>query len=185
MIKIANAPVSYGVFGLARPDLVALPTGEELLALVRGAGYDGIDLGAHGLFGTGSDLVDALDRHGLGLAGGWLDYPFTGTDEQFEAAFAAALPVLDDFALVAATQEGPGPSPPSPTPATMPARHGPAAPPSCSCPARPGTSSSPGSSGSPPMSGRWAWSPPSTTTPSPTSRRPPRSTPSCATRAWA
>ena len=111
MIKIANAPVSYGVFGLARPDLVTLPTGDALLGLVRDAGYEGIDLGAHGLFGTGDSLVDALDRHGLGLAGGWLDYPFAGTDAEFAAAFDASLPVLNDFALVAAAQDGPGPLP--------------------------------------------------------------------------
>lgn len=111
MITIANAPVSYGVFGLARPDLVSLPTGEELLSLVAEAGYDGVDLGAHGLFGTGTALVENLNRHGLGLAGGWVDYPFTGSEAEFDAAFAAALPVLDDFALVAAQQSGHGPLP--------------------------------------------------------------------------
>ena len=111
MITIANAPVSYGVFGLSRPDLVALPTGEELLALVSEAGYDGVDLGAHGLFGTGERLIGNLNRHGLGLAGGWVDYPFTGSDAEFDAAFEAALPVLDDFALVAAQQQGHGPLP--------------------------------------------------------------------------
>ncbi|AQP48817.1 hypothetical protein BW730_16225 [Tessaracoccus aquimaris] len=111
MITIANAPVSYGVFGLSRPDLVALPTGDELLALVSEAGYDGVDLGAHGLFGTGEALIGNLNRHGLGLAGGWVDYPFTGSDAEFDAAFKAALPVLDDFALVAAQQQGHGPLP--------------------------------------------------------------------------
>lgn len=59
MIKIANAPVSYGVFGLARPD-VALPTGEALRTFVHDAGYDGVDLGAPGLFGTGGGPVDRL-----------------------------------------------------------------------------------------------------------------------------
>lgn len=111
MITIANAPVSYGLFGLARPDLVELPTGTQLLDLVREAGYAGIDLGAHGLLGTGQQLADNLAAHGLALAGGWLDYPFTGSEEQFAAAFAASLPVLDDFALVAAQQGGPGPLP--------------------------------------------------------------------------
>lgn len=59
MIKIATAPVSYGVFGLARPD-VTLPTGEALLTFVHDAGYNGVDLGAPGLFGTGGGLVDRL-----------------------------------------------------------------------------------------------------------------------------
>lgn len=111
MITLANAPVSYGVFGLARPDLVPLPTGEDLLRLVREAGYDGIDLGAHGLFGVGQELVDNLASNGLGLAGGWIDYPFAGTDEDFDTALRASMPVLDDFALVASTQSGPAPLP--------------------------------------------------------------------------
>lgn len=112
MITIANAPVSYGVFGLARPDLVRLPTGDELLALVKAAGYAGIDLGAHGLFGTGGDLVRNLNHHGLALAGGWLDYPLASDDDaKFEAALEASRPVLDDFALVAAQQPGHGPLP--------------------------------------------------------------------------
>lgn len=111
MITIANAPVSYGVFGLAKPELVELPTGDALLDLVQQAGYDGVDLGAHGLFGTGEDLLDNLERRGLGLAGGWVDYPFAGEDAEFEAAFEAAKPVLDDFALVASQQSGHRPLP--------------------------------------------------------------------------
>lgn len=111
MITIANAPVSYGVFGLARPDLVRLPTGDELLALVKAAGYSGVDLGAHGLFGSGDGLVRNLNHHGLALAGGWLDYPFAGQDAEFEEALEASRVVLDDFALVAAQQEGHGPLP--------------------------------------------------------------------------
>ena len=61
MIKIANAPVSYGVFGLARPDLVTLPTGDALLGLVRDAGYEGIDLG---------DIFDGLFGGRGGMGGG-------------------------------------------------------------------------------------------------------------------
>lgn len=111
MIGVANAPVSYGVFGLARPDLVELPDGEALLGLVSAAGYEGVDLGPHGLFGTGRDLVANLARHGLHLAGGWLDYPFSGSEAEFQAAFDASRLVLDDFALVAAEQPGRAPLP--------------------------------------------------------------------------
>lgn len=111
MIKLGNAPVSYGVFGLARPDLVPLPSGAELLRLVREAGYDGIDLGAHGLLGKGQQLVDNLAAHELALCGGWIDFPFSGPQDGFDDALAAARPVLDDFALVADQQTGPGPLP--------------------------------------------------------------------------
>lgn len=104
MIRLANAPVSYGVFGLARPDLVPLPSGERLLQLVGEAGYEGIDLGAHGLLGRGQQLVENLATHELALCGGWLDFPFTGTDDEFDEAFRAAGAVLDDFALVAKHQ---------------------------------------------------------------------------------
>lgn len=111
MVHLANAPVSYGIFSLARPDLVALPTGAEILRLVADASYDGVDLGPHGLFGTGSALVDNLVAHNLGLAGGWLDFPFSGSDAAFEQALAQAKPVLDDFALVAESSTRPAPLP--------------------------------------------------------------------------
>lgn len=100
MIALANAPVSYGVFGLSRPDVQA-PDGEQLASWVAEAGYTGIDLGEPGLLGRGDDLVDRLRRHGLGLAGGWIDFPFTGTDAEFEQAFAAAADPLDLMALAA------------------------------------------------------------------------------------
>lgn len=112
MITVANAPVSYGVFGLARPDRVPLPSGKELLAVVRESGYDGIDSGEHGLLGTGQELVDSLAAHELALVGGWLDFPFgSGSDRDFEQALTRAQPLLDDFALVARNQAGPAPLP--------------------------------------------------------------------------
>lgn len=104
MIRTANAPVSYGVFALSRPDRVPLPSGPDLLRLVSEAGYDGVDLGPHGYFGMGQELADNLAAHDLALCGGWLDLPFSGSDEEYEAAEAAILPVLDDFALCAELQ---------------------------------------------------------------------------------
>ncbi len=111
MITLANAPVSYGVFGLSRPDMVPLPSGHELLWMIHDAGYAGVDLGAHGLFGTGQELVDNLAAYELSLCGGWMDFPFVGSDAGFKHAVDAALPVLDDFALVATSQPGPAPLP--------------------------------------------------------------------------
>lgn len=92
VIRLANAPVSYGVFELSRPDLVTLPEGEQIAQWVSDAGYDGIDLGPVGLLGRGDDLIDRLRRHSLELAGGWIDLPFATTDED---AFAHALAALD------------------------------------------------------------------------------------------
>jgi inosose dehydratase len=105
VIRIANAPVSYGVFELARPDLVALPEGEELARWISEAGYQGIDLGPVGLLGRGTDLTDRLQRYGLELAGGWIDLPFAGTDDEFERALADLDGILDVF--VAAAETGP------------------------------------------------------------------------------
>lgn len=109
MIRIANAPVSYGVFELARPDLVALPEGEELARWISEAGYQGIDLGPVGLLGRGDELVDRMQRHHLELAGGWVDLPFAGTQEDFESALAGLDDILDVF--VTAAETGPALAP--------------------------------------------------------------------------
>jgi inosose dehydratase len=101
VIRIANAPVSYGVFELARPDLVALPEGEELARWISEAGYRGIDLGPIGLLGRGAELAARLARYDLELAGGWVDLPFAGTEDQFTAALAGLDDALDVFAAAA------------------------------------------------------------------------------------
>lgn len=109
MIRIANAPVSYGVFELARPDLVALPEGEQLARWIAEAGYQGIDLGPVGLLGRGEDLVARLRRYGLELAGGWVDLPFAGGDDDFDRALGSLDDALDVFA--AAAESGPALAP--------------------------------------------------------------------------
>lgn len=111
MIRIANAPVSYGVFELARPDLVALPDGEELARWISAAGYQGIDLGPVGLLGRGTELVERLRRHDLELAGGWVDLPFAGEDEQFAHVLAALDEILDVFVTAAEMQPALAPLP--------------------------------------------------------------------------
>ena len=103
MIRIANAPVSYGVFELARPDTAALPDGEILASWVAEAGYDGIDLGPLGLLGRGDDLIKRLRRHRLELAGGWIDLPFAGPLEAFDATCATLDETLDVFVTAAGT----------------------------------------------------------------------------------
>jgi len=112
VIRIANAPVSYGVFELARPDLVPLPEGEELARWISEAGYEGIDLGPVGLLGFRDDLVDRLRRHRLSLAGGWVDLPFAGSGDAFEQALRGLDGILDVF--VAGLEAGTH-APPLPT----------------------------------------------------------------------
>lgn len=71
-VRIANAPVSFGVFELTawRPDL---PPAEELMAFVVAGGYEGVDLGPIGYLGERSDIAGRLAGHGLGLCGGWVE----------------------------------------------------------------------------------------------------------------
>lgn len=111
VIRIANAPVSYGVFELARPDLVALPGGEELARWISEAGYQGIDLGPIGLLGRGQELTERLQRYGLELAGGWVDLPFAGDDEDFAQALMNLDGILDVFVSAAETGPALGPLP--------------------------------------------------------------------------
>ncbi len=93
MIGIANAPVSIGVFELAG----SAPAPDPDLVLERFAadGYEGIDLGPIGYLGTGQELDARLERVGFGLAGGWIDLPFSDDD-----AFRAALPAYRDALAV-------------------------------------------------------------------------------------
>lgn len=100
MIVLANAPVSYGVFSLGEDSGVALPGPEELAAMIADAGYDGVDSGPVGMFGRGDVLRARLRRHGLGLAGGWVDLPFSD-DGAFVAALDGYKTALDFFAEAA------------------------------------------------------------------------------------
>ncbi|WP_147916482.1 sugar phosphate isomerase/epimerase family protein [Ruania zhangjianzhongii] len=90
-ITLANAPVSYGVFELSASEGVDLPGPEELARVIAAAGYTGIDSGPIGMLGRGQKLRDRLARHGLSLAGGWVDLPFSDAE-----AFTAALPGYRD-----------------------------------------------------------------------------------------
>lgn len=98
---VAGAPVSFGVFEMT-PAGAETVSPDTLLTILADSGYDGVDLGPVGFFGTGSELVDRLARHRLGLAGGWVQLPMADDD-----AFAAARPQLDEalavFAAVAST----------------------------------------------------------------------------------
>ncbi len=75
MIRVANAPVSYGVFELTigRP---GLPGPDDLADAVAAAGYEGVDLGPLGFLGDGGRLRARLERCGLHLAGGYVQLRF-------------------------------------------------------------------------------------------------------------
>lgn len=75
-VRVANAPVSFGVFEMTIGRLPNLPTAAEVLDAVAGAGYEGIDLGPLGFLGEGEALREALRSRGLGLAGGYVALRF-------------------------------------------------------------------------------------------------------------
>jgi len=111
MIALANAPVSYGVFELGAHEGARLPGPEDIAEMVAAAGYAGVDSGPVGMFGRGEELRSRLRRHGLSLAGGWVDLPFAD-DAAFGDAVASYKQALEFFAEAAAINAD---MPPKPT----------------------------------------------------------------------
>ncbi|GAA3150743.1 TIM barrel protein [Nonomuraea roseoviolacea] len=107
-VKVANAPVSFGVFELATeaPPLSA----DEMVRALSDAGYEGIDSGPIGYLGTGSDLAYRLAGNGLLLAGGWVDLRY-GDAAAYEAGLPALEAALDVFAAAPYAPEGFAPRP--------------------------------------------------------------------------
>jgi inosose dehydratase len=109
-ITVANAPVSYGAFELTVGIDAATPDGLHVLDEVAGAGYGGIDLGPVGYLGSGEELADRLAARALGLAGAYLELPYSDAD-----ALEKLLPdldaLLDTFDAVAGRLPGPPPHP--------------------------------------------------------------------------
>jgi inosose dehydratase len=109
MIRVANAPLSYGAFEMTVGIFPNVPGPEELTSEVASAGYEGIELGPPGYLGVGEELLLRLERHGLVLTGGWCPLRFsepehwekdlaelTRTLDLFDAAGGTARPVFGD-----------------------------------------------------------------------------------------
>lgn len=76
-VAVANAPCSYGAFEITVGIDPNVPPPLELLDAVSEAGYAGIDLGPLGYLGSASELPRRLAEHGLALAGGYFEVPFS------------------------------------------------------------------------------------------------------------
>jgi inosose dehydratase len=100
MIKIGNAPVSYGAFEITVGKREGVPSATEVLDAVAAAGYEGIDLGPVGFLGLGSGLYDALAVRGLLLTGGYVEVDVSA-DEAPSAGLAELAQVCDQFDAVA------------------------------------------------------------------------------------
>jgi inosose dehydratase len=100
MVKIANAPVSYGAFEVTVGKHEGVPDADQVLDAVLAAGYAGIDLGPVGYLGLGAGLRDALGSRGLLLCGGYVEVDVTADGSQ-EAGLAELSSVCDQFDAVA------------------------------------------------------------------------------------
>ena len=80
MIRVANAPVSYGAFELTVGVLPNVPGPDEVLDAIAAAGYDGTELGPRGYLGSGRELRKRLSRRGLALAGAFVELRFGDGD---------------------------------------------------------------------------------------------------------
>lgn len=76
MIRVANAPVSYGAFELTVGVLPNVPEPERVLDAIAAAGYEGTELGPPGYLGEGEELRARLERRGLALAGAFVPIRF-------------------------------------------------------------------------------------------------------------
>jgi len=110
-ITVANAPVSYGAFELTVGIDPSTPDGVQVLDEVTAAGYAGIDLGPVGYLGSGTELADRLASRGLGLAGAYLELPYSDHDA-LERVLPELDAMLDTFDAVAGRLPGPPPHPP-------------------------------------------------------------------------
>jgi len=100
MVKIGNAPVSYGAFEVTVGKHEGVPAAADVLDAVQVAGYEGIDLGPLGYLGLGDELRSALSTRGLMLTGGYVEIDVS-SDEAPEAGMAALTLVCEQFDVVA------------------------------------------------------------------------------------
>jgi inosose dehydratase len=100
MIKIGNAPVSYGAFEVTVGKRDGVPSATEVLDAVAAAGYEGIDLGPVGFLGRGEGLREALASRDLLLTGGYVEVDVS-SDDAPERGLAELAQVCDQFDAVA------------------------------------------------------------------------------------
>jgi inosose dehydratase len=81
VIRVANAPVSYGAFELTVGILPNVPGPDQVLDAIAEAGYEGTELGPRGyLGGDRAELGSRLARHRLALAGAFVELRFGDGD---------------------------------------------------------------------------------------------------------
>ena len=104
MIRVANAPVSYGAFEITVGVLPNVPGPEEVLTAIAEAGYEGTELGPPGYLGDRVLLRERLERHGLDLAGAFIPIRLSEPDHWDEDL--AAMELTLDLLAAPGTREG-------------------------------------------------------------------------------
>jgi inosose dehydratase len=94
VIRVANAPVSYGAFELTVGVLPNVPGPDIVLDAIAAAGYEGTELGPIGYLGRGNELRPRLRSRGLALAGAFVELRFGEGDF---SELEATLDLLDGF----------------------------------------------------------------------------------------
>jgi inosose dehydratase len=105
VIRVANAPLSYGAFEMTVGTDFAVPEPEQVLEAVAGAGYAGTDLGPPGYLGEGDVLRERLEANALEVVGGFVPMRFSEPehfDEDMRGALHVTLDLFDAAGAVGA-----------------------------------------------------------------------------------
>jgi inosose dehydratase len=92
VIRVANAPVSYGAFELTIGVLPNVPGPEQVLDAIAAAGYEGTELGPLGYLGDAQTVRARLDARRLELVGAFVEIRF---GEEDLGALDATLDLLE------------------------------------------------------------------------------------------
>jgi inosose dehydratase len=92
-IKVAAAPVSWGVFEKTEGDPLQLEP-EQMLDQIAAAGYAGTELGPPGYFGEAAVMKERLSQRGLSLVGAFMPLRFSRA-EHIEADLEWMRGVMD------------------------------------------------------------------------------------------
>ncbi|MGZ4440165.1 MAG: TIM barrel protein, partial [Gaiellaceae bacterium] len=105
VIRVANAPVSYGAFEITVGVLPNVPGPEEVLAAIAQAGYVGTEFGPPGYLGDRMLLRERFERYGLELAGAYI--PIRLSEPEHWDEDLAAMELTLDLLSATGTREGP------------------------------------------------------------------------------
>lgn len=99
-IRVATAPVSYGVYGYPSQDDPATYDPDALLAAMSSAGFKATELGPPGYFGPPAGIEAVFERHRLDVAGAYAAIRFS-EPQYVSSDFQTALQTIEELAVFA------------------------------------------------------------------------------------